>query len=177
MEYEEAEKNISNIKKVLNFIHNGTDGDEWYGGGDIKITECRSSTLDLFNCPINQGEIYFRNGGYGIGYSLVTGYKLYNIFMEFMRSRKRHKTWGNNRNPTSDIIEKQSLKALCDNIVKGIKEDLGIKFYDYNVTTWRDKEEEEIFNSSYIEKYSGEIEQLKKEGKYDEQWCKTKKDL
>ena len=54
---------MNNIQKVLNFIHHGNDGFVWGGGGDIQITECKRSTLDIFNCPINQGEIYFRTGG------------------------------------------------------------------------------------------------------------------
>ena len=92
-----------------------------------------------------------------------------------MRSRKRRTRISAVHPSHGRPIEKESLKALCDHIVEGIKEDLGIKFFDYNVTTWRDKEDEQSFD--YITKYSKQIKQLKKEGKYDERWCKTKKDL
>ena len=46
-----------------------------------------------------------------------------------------------------------------------IKQQLGIKFYDYNVQTWRDKENEK--SMSHVNEYLDEIEKLKKEGNYD----------
>ncbi len=172
--YKEANENINNIQKVLNFIHNGVDGWEWSGYSDVTITECKRATLDVFDWPINVGESYFRTGSYGVGYSLTTGYRIYKLFWSFMQSRKRNRNYykrgignveneGKRKLPT--VVEKESLKAICDYINEDIKQQLGIKFYDYNVQSWRDMENEKTM--PYVTEYLDEIEKLKKKGSYD----------
>ena len=91
-----------------------------------------------------------------------------------MQSRKRNRDYykrgignieneGKRKLPT--VVEKESLKAICDYINEDIKQQLGIKFYDYNVQSWRDMENEK--SMSHVNEYLDEIEKLKKEGNYD----------
>ena len=63
----------------------------------------------------------------------------------------------------SETIKSINPKAKFTYINEDIKQQLGIKFYDYNVQTWRDKENEK--SMSHVNEYLDEIEKLKKEGK------------
>ena len=96
-EFEEALKNIRHIERVINFIYNGHDGETWsHGVGNplIRITEkTHSGTLDFWDNPINLGDPYIMIRDYGRGFSLISGLRIYRLFLRFMKTRKFSKKW------------------------------------------------------------------------------------
>tara|TARA_R110000751_G_scaffold305968_1_gene423362 strand:+ start:90 stop:1040 length:951 start_codon:yes stop_codon:yes gene_type:complete len=104
-DYEEDEKVKENyiedindaphICRILNLLGFGKIDLSYPGYNKVvKIIEAATAKLDLFNDPINEGEIYYRTDpSYGSGYdapygiSLRTGKKLFKIFKNYMKVR------------------------------------------------------------------------------------------
>ena len=185
----EALENRDKIEKIINFIHSGLD-DKWYGGLEVRLCESKSTFFDFFKKVVNPGEYYIKIGEYQSGYSLESGLCIYKLFLNFMNSRRgkvKNKFLGkaderqiakykanldsNNvkykDNCPVDIskkTEKLSLKSIIDDIKETIDQDLGIRYFDHNLSAWRNKEHEKSLNS-YL-KHMKLIDEVKRnEGK------------
>ena len=172
----EALKHMHKIVKIINFMYRGVDNDTWYGGPEIRIVESKSTFFDFFKKVINPGEFYIMVEEYQNGYSLESGLCIYKLFLNFMNSRRgkvKSKFLGktdekqiakykanldsNNVKYKNDCpvdiskkIEKLALKSIIDDIKKTIDEDLGVLYFDNNLSTWRNKEHERGLDS-YLE--------------------------
>ena len=94
-EYIEDINDAPHICKLLNLWGFGKIDLSYPGYNKVvEIIEAATTKLDLFNDPINEGEIYYRTdpsygGGYGVPYgiSLRNGKKLFKVFQNFMKVR------------------------------------------------------------------------------------------
>jgi hypothetical protein len=158
-EFEEALKNIKHIERVINFIYNGHDGETWsHGIGNplIRITEkTHSGTLDFWDNPINLGDPYIMIRDYGRGFSLISGLRIYRLFLRFMKARKFSKKWNKeekfpNGTPFENItmqVNTESLYNISEKILEDIKKEIGILYFDKEIGEWRDKELEQKYKT------------------------------
>ena len=165
----EALENMHKIVKIINFIHTGLDNDTWFGGLEVRLCESKSSFFDFFKKVVNSGEYYIKVGEYQNGYSLESGLCIYKLFLHFMNSRRgkvKSKFLGkadekqiakyksdldsNNVRYKNDCpvdiskkMETVALKSIIDDIKEKIDRDMGVSYFDENLSTWRNKEHEQ----------------------------------
>ena len=169
----EALEHRYKIEKIINFIHRGLDSDTWCGGLEARLCESKSTFFDFFKKVVNPGEYYIKIGEYQNGYSLESGLCIYKLFLNFMNSRRgkvKSKFLGkaddkqiakykanldsNNVKYKDDCpvdiskkIETLALKSIIDDIKKTMDKDLGVVYFDENLSTWRNKEHEQSLDS------------------------------
>ncbi len=164
----EALDNMRKIEKIIYFLHKGIDPDKWVGGLEIRLCDSKSTFFDFFNRVVNPGEYYIKVGDYQSGYSLESGLCIYKLFLNFMNSR-RSKTWSKflggvdikqqekHKKSLDDAnveykddcpvditkkLETMGLKSIIDDIKYDIDTKLNIRYFDKNLSVWRNKESE-----------------------------------
>ena len=99
---------------------------------------------------IHPKEIYYRTGTYGVGLSVRSAHKLYEVFEGYMRTRKtrrgnfkyQHKLNSNfakeHYTPKeTDLLER---KEMFEEELYEINKELGIIYFDNNLQEWVNKE-------------------------------------
>jgi hypothetical protein len=161
------------IEKIIHFIHSGLDSDTWFGGLEVRLCESKSTFFDFFKKVVNPGEYYIKIGEYQSGYSLESGLCIYKLFLNFMNSRRgkvkskflgkadekqiaKYKSDLDSKglkykdNCPVDISKKMetlALKSIIDDIKKTLDQEMGVRYFDENLSTWRNKEHEQSLDS------------------------------
>ena len=169
----EALEHMHKIEKIIHFIHSGLDSDTWFGGLEVRLCESKSTFFDFFKKVVNPGEYYIKIGEYQSGYSLESGLCIYKLFLNFMNSRRgkvkskflgkadekqiaKYKSHLDSKglkykdNCPVDIskkIETLALKSIIDDIKKTLDQEMGVRYFDENLSTWRNKEHEQSLDS------------------------------
>ena len=169
----EALEHMHKIEKIIHFIHSGLDSDTWFGGLEVRLCESKSTFFDFFKKVVNPGEYYIKIGEYQSGYSLESGLCIYKLFLNFMNSRRgkvkskflgkadekqiaKYKSDLDSKglkykdNCPVDIskkIETLALKSIIDDIKKTLDQEMGVRYFDENLSTWRNKEHEQSLDS------------------------------
>jgi len=169
----EALEHMHKIEKIINFIHSGLDSDTWFGGLEVRLCESKSTFFDFFKKVVNPGEYYIKIGEYQSGYSLESGLCIYKLFLNFMNSRRgkvkskflgkadekqiaKYKSDLDSKglkykdNCPVDISKKMetlALKSIIDDIKKTLDQEMGVRYFDENLSTWRNKEHEQSLDS------------------------------
>ena len=169
----EALEHMHKIEKIIHFIHSGLDSDTWFGGLEVRLCESKSTFFDFFKKVVNPGEYYIKIGEYQSGYSLESGLCIYKLFLNFMNSRRgkvkskflgkadekqiaKYKSHLDSKglkykdNCPVDISKKMetlALKSIIDDIKKTLDQEMGVRYFDENLSTWRNKEHEQSLDS------------------------------
>jgi len=169
----EALEHMHKIEKIIHFIHSGLDSDTWFGGLEVRLCESKSTFFDFFKKVVNPGEYYIKIGEYQSGYSLESGLCIYKLFLNFMNSRRgkvkskflgkadekqiaKYKSDLDSKglkykdNCPVDISKKMetlALKSIIDDIKKTLDQEMGVRYFDENLSTWRNKEHEQSLDS------------------------------
>ena len=169
----EALEHMHKIEKIIHFIHSGLDSDTWFGGLEVRLCESKSTFFDFFKKVVNPGEYYIKIGEYQSGYSLESGLCIYKLFLNFMNSRRgkvrnkvlcrtdekqiaKYKSDLDSKgvrykdNCPVDISKKMetlALKSIIDDIKETLDQDTGVRYFDENLSTWRNKEHEQSLDN------------------------------
>ena len=135
-DYIEDINDAPHVCRILNLLGFGKIDLSYPGYNKVvEIIEAATTKLDLFNDPINEGEIYYRTdpsygGGYGkpYGISLKNGKKLFKFFQNFMKFRNNDYyndlSYGTKHKSNIKINEKVDLCNILGSMASKIEREL-----------------------------------------------------
>ena len=142
------------IVKMLNVFNFGEPFIGDMPNGKVVITESKTTKLDILDNVIHPKEIYYRTGTYGVGLSVRSAHKLYEIFEGYMRTRKRrrsnfkYKSKLNGefakKNYTPKEIDLLERKEMFEEELYDINKELGIIYFNNDTQQWVNKEKQKM---------------------------------